>query len=114
MDEGWNGEIWKALCFGSLPCSSQWQSVSSASLRAKPHVRPLLRFPFTYDHDPEIAEPSLLASPIRNSCAPPFSSLSSKTSDTDALTVIPAHTWLQTLHTQMQFCRFKNRPSSSG
>lgn len=103
MDEGWNGEIWKALCFGSVPSSSQWESVTSASLWAKPHVCPRLHFPFTYDHDPEITKPSLPASPIRNSSTPPFSSLSYKTSDMDALTVIPVHTWLETLYTQMQF-----------
>lgn len=57
MDEGWNGEIWKALRFGSVPSSSQWESVTSASLWAKPHVHPVLHFPFTYDHDPEITEP---------------------------------------------------------
>lgn len=106
MDEGWTGEIWKALCFGSLPCSSQCESVTSASLRAKPHVRPRLHFPFTYDRGPEIAEPSLLASPTRNSSTPPFSSLSYKTSAMDALTVIPVHTWLKTLYSQMQFCCF--------
>lgn len=97
----------ESFTLGSVPSSSQWESVTSASLQAKPHVHPVLHFPFPYDHDPEITEPPLLASPIRNSSTPPFSSLSCKTSAVEALTVIPVHTWLENLCTQTRIWCFK-------